>query len=64
VARTCEVCGKTVSRGHLVSHSNIKTKRSFSPNIQAVRVKDGKSVRRMDVCTTCLKSGRVERAGA
>lgn len=63
MARTCEVCGKTVSRGHLVSHSNIKTNRSFSPNIQSVRVKlpSGQVVRKY-VCTGCLRSGRVERA--
>ena len=33
----CEICGKAKSVGYRVSHSNIKTKRTFSPNIQRVR---------------------------
>jgi large subunit ribosomal protein L28 len=62
MARLCEVCGKTVVRGHLVSHSNIKTNRSFSPNIQRLKVKVDGAVKRLYVCTACIRSGKVERA--
>jgi len=34
MARICEITGKTAIKGHSVSHSNKKTKRWFSPNIQ------------------------------
>lgn len=34
MARICEITGKTAIKGNSVSHSNKKTKRSFSPNIQ------------------------------
>lgn len=62
MARLCEVCGKTVVSGNLVSHSNIKTKRHWSPNVQKVKaLVDGKPVR-MTVCTRCLRSGKVKRA--
>ena len=62
MARLCEVCGKTVASGNLVSHSNIKTKRRWSPNVQRVKaLVDGKPVR-MTVCTRCLRSGKVKRA--
>jgi large subunit ribosomal protein L28 len=34
MARVCQVTGKTPIGGHTVSHSNIKTKRRFLPNLQ------------------------------
>ena len=33
MARRCELTGKGVQSGHLVSHSNHKTKRRFLPNL-------------------------------
>jgi large subunit ribosomal protein L28 len=52
----CERCGKTPSFGHSVSHSNVKTKRQWKPNIQKVTVHiDGKA-RRMNLCTRCLRT--------
>ena len=33
MARVCEICGKGKQNGHSVSHSNIKTKRSFNANL-------------------------------
>jgi len=48
--------------GNLVSHSNRKTKRSWAPNIQSVHViVDGKP-QKMNVCTRCLRSGKVSRS--
>ena len=38
MARRCVVTGKGVQVGHNVSHSNIKTKRRFLPNLQQVSV--------------------------
>jgi large subunit ribosomal protein L28 len=37
MARVCEVTGKKPMGGHRVSHSNIKTKRRFLPNLQTKR---------------------------
>ena len=34
MARVCQVTGKTPIAGNSVSHSNIKTKRRFLPNLQ------------------------------
>ncbi len=58
----CEICGKAVSFGHKVSHSNIKTNKISKPNIKSVRVKVNGGTKRMNVCTRCLRSGFVERA--
>jgi large subunit ribosomal protein L28 len=37
MARVCQVTGKVPVTGHNVSHSNIKTKRRFLPNLQTKR---------------------------
>ncbi|HPZ88652.1 MAG TPA: 50S ribosomal protein L28, partial [Flavihumibacter sp.] len=37
MARVCQVTGKTPITGHRVSHSNIKTKRRFLPNLLTKR---------------------------
>ena len=34
MSRICQITGKKVITGHKVSHSNIKTKRTFAPNLQ------------------------------
>ena len=48
MSRRCELTGKAVLSGHLVSHSNRKTKRKFLPNLCAVTLQSdalGRSVR-------------------
>jgi large subunit ribosomal protein L28 len=37
MARVCQVTGKVPLTGNSVSHSNIKTKRRFLPNLQKKR---------------------------
>lgn len=34
MSRVCQITGKAVIGGNTVSHSNIKTKRKFYPNLQ------------------------------
>ena len=58
----CEVCGKAASVGNRVSHSQIKTKRTWSPNIQRVHAIVNGHSRRIYACTSCLRSGKVKRA--
>jgi large subunit ribosomal protein L28 len=38
MARKCPISGKGVQVGHNVSHSNIKSKRRFLPNLQTISV--------------------------
>jgi large subunit ribosomal protein L28 len=61
MARSCEICGKARSVGNNVSHANNKTKRTWQPNLQPARAKVDGTVRRILVCTRCLRSGRVEK---
>lgn len=62
MAVQCEVCGKKPIVGHNVSHSNVKTKRRFMPNIQTIKALVAGSTKKVQVCTRCLKAGKVERA--
>ncbi|MBR6898152.1 MAG: 50S ribosomal protein L28 [Lachnospiraceae bacterium] len=58
----CALCGKGASFGIKVSHSHRRANRMWKANVQPVRVKtEGGSVR-VKICTSCLKSGYVERA--
>lgn len=46
--------------GFNISHANNKTKRRFKPNLQRVRAQlPSGSVRKINVCTRCLRSGAV-----
>ncbi len=59
MSRICEVCGKKPGFGFNVSHSHRKTKRRWNPNIQKVRVVTEGGPTRMNVCTRCMKAGKV-----
>ena len=64
MAATCDVCGKGPTFGHNISHSHRRTNRRWTPNIQRVRAKvgaAGKTPKRLNVCTSCLKAGKVSR---
>jgi large subunit ribosomal protein L28 len=62
MSKICEICGKRPQVGHHVSHAHNLTKRRFNPNLQSVRVlRDGR-VRKMTVCTRCIRSGAVVKA--
>ena len=62
MAAVCEVCGKHPSFGMSVSHSHVRSKRRWTPNIQRVRAMVGGSPRRLSVCTSCIKAGKVTKA--
>ncbi|MFZ5569391.1 MAG: 50S ribosomal protein L28 [Thermodesulfobacteriota bacterium] len=62
MSKMCEICGKRPMVGNHVSHAHNVNKRRFNPNLQRVRaIRDG-HVRRIEVCTNCIKSGFVVKA--
>ena len=62
MSKECIFCGKKPQVGNLVSHSNIKTKRRFEPNLQNSRHQlDSGEVVTVRVCTRCLRSGYVRK---
>jgi large subunit ribosomal protein L28 len=62
MGQACAICGKRPQVGHSVSHSNIKTKRRWYPNLQRVHAIQNGTPRRIRVCTRCLRSGLVTKA--
>lgn len=62
MAKVCEICGKKPITGHNISHSHKLTKRRWFPNLQKVKVSVDGKVKRMRVCTSCIRDGRVEKA--
>ena len=62
MSRMCEICGKKPMVGNNVSHAHNVNKRRFNPNLQRVRTLSKGATKKMIVCTSCIKSGRVVKA--
>lgn len=68
--KLCAICGKGPQFGQNIRHVHSgawalrapRTKRRWLPNLQAVRINDGGSTRKILVCTKCLKANKVVRA--
>jgi len=61
MSKVCEICGKRPQVGNNVSHARNRTKRRWLPNLQKVRCVQNGQVKRIRVCTKCLKAGKVEK---
>ncbi len=64
MAKQCEICGKGTVFGRNVSHAHNVTSRTWEPNLQRVRALIEGGVRRVRVCTRCLRSGKIVKAPA
>ena len=62
MARVCEICGKGRQVGNSISHANNKRKKVWHPNLQKIRVVHEGTVKRMNVCTRCIRSGKITKA--
>ena len=62
MARRCDICGKGPMVGNRVSHANNRNKRRYIPNLQQVRVLVNGRVKKMTVCTRCIKAGKIQKA--
>lgn len=72
MARVCSVCGKKTTTGNTYTRRGLakkkggngqnvtgKTKRTFRPNLQRIRVWQNGTVMRQQVCTSCIRNGKV-----
>ena len=59
MAQRCDICGKGPSVGHKISHAHNVTNRRWLPNLASLRDMVGGTVKRLRVCTRCLKAGKV-----
>lgn len=62
MGKFCEVCNKGLMYGNQVSHSNRKSRRTWAPNVQRVRVVVAGAPTTLNVCTRCLRTGKVQRS--
>jgi large subunit ribosomal protein L28 len=62
MSKSCDICGKKPMVGNNVSHAHNVNKRRFNPNLQRVRAQVDGRVKKMAVCTNCIKSGHVIKA--
>lgn len=62
----CEICDKTVNFGNKLSitrsHISKRSTRTWKPNLRKVKAIIDGEPKRINVCTKCLRSGKVERA--
>ena len=62
MAMRCEICGKGPVVGRRVSHAHNVRPRRFEPNLQTVSAMVNGGVRRIKVCTRCIRSQKVVKA--
>jgi large subunit ribosomal protein L28 len=63
MAAVCDICGKKPFFGMQVSHSHRRSPKRWNPNVQRVRALVNGTPKRLHVCTSCLKAGKVQRVG-
>lgn len=62
MAKKCDICGKGPLVGNNVSHAHNLSKRRWLPNLKRIRAQVDGQVRRIRVCTSCIRNGRVVKA--
>ena len=58
----CELCGKGVTFGQNVSHSNRKTNRTWKPNVRKIKADVNGTHKTVYICSRCLRSVRQGKA--
>lgn len=61
MAKNCELCGRGPMFGHRISHAHNVTNRRWNVNLQTVRAIVNGAPKRVRVCTSCIKSGKVQK---
>ncbi|MBR5555138.1 50S ribosomal protein L28 [bacterium] len=62
MSKKCEVCGKTPIKAAKLTFSHKQIVHRQSPNLQSVKVCVNGQTKRISVCTSCLKAGKVQKA--
>jgi large subunit ribosomal protein L28 len=62
MAQVCDICGKGPQFGNNISHAHNITKRRWNVNLHPVHAKVGGGAKRLRVCSSCLKAGKVVKA--
>jgi large subunit ribosomal protein L28 len=62
MAKVCDLCGRGPQFGNRVSHAHNLTKRRWNINLQKVHAIISGAPKHIRVCTSCIKSGKVQKA--
>jgi len=62
MAKKCEICGKGDLKAAKLTFSHKQIVKRQSPNLQEIRVNVNGQVKKMSVCTSCLRAGKVQKA--
>lgn len=75
MAKECTICGKTSIAGRKYKRRGMavrkggagqkivgKSPRRFSPNLQSIRILLKGTVQKTNVCTKCIKGGKITKA--
>ena len=62
MAAKCDLCGKGPQFGNNISHANNTTRRRWNVNLRPVKAKLEGASKRIRVCTSCIKTGKVVKA--
>jgi tRNA(fMet)-specific endonuclease VapC len=62
MAKVCEFCGRGPQFGNRVSHAHNITKRRWNLNLQTVHALVKGAGKRVRVCTSCIRNGKVQKA--
>ena len=62
MAKQCEICGKAPRKSADRSFSMKQNVHTQEPNLQSVKVCVNGTVKRIKVCTSCLRAGKVQKA--
>ena len=62
MAKHCEICGKGDLKAAKLTFSHKQIVKRQSPNLQEIRVNVNNKKKRMNVCTSCLRAGKVQKA--
>jgi len=62
MSKECEICGKKPLKAAKLTFSHKQIVHRQTPNLQSVKVNMNGTVKRINVCTSCLKAGKVQKA--
>jgi large subunit ribosomal protein L28 len=62
MALACELCGKKPGYGNTISHAHNVTRRRWNPNLRRVKALVNGARKKVRVCTSCIRSGRITKA--
>ncbi len=61
MAKHCEICSKQALKANKVSFSNKHHAYRQQPNLQTVKANVNGSVKKVKICTSCLKANKIQK---